>query len=93
MSRTWCQARSGKTLAVLGRSSLIGHYATRSGLKVHPEKVRAVLEMLRQTDVKSLLGFNGTVQYLAKFLPGLSDMAHPLRQVTRKNAEYIWSET
>ena len=72
---------------------LIGHYATKSGLKIHPEKVRAVLEMPRPTDVKSLLRFNGTVQYLAKFLPGLSGMAHPLRQMTRKDAEWVWSET
>ena len=72
---------------------LIGHYTTKSGLKIHPEKVRAVLEMPRPTDVKSLLRFNGTVQYLAKFLPGLSDMAHPLRQLTRKDAEWVWSET
>ena len=56
---------------------LIGHYAANSGLKVHPEKVRAVLEMPRPNHTKSLLRFNGTVEYLAKFLPRLSDMAHP----------------
>ena len=72
---------------------LIGHYATRSGLKIHLEKVRTVLEMPRPTDVKSLLRFNGTVQHLAKFLPGLSYMAHPLRQLTRKDAEWVLSET
>ena len=49
--------------------------------------------MPRPTDVKSLLRFNGTVQYFAKFLPGLSDMAHPLRQLTHKDAEWVWSET
>ena len=72
---------------------LIGHYATNSGLKIHPEKVRAVLEVPRPTDAKSLLRFNGTVQYLAKFLPHLSDMSQPLRQLTLKNAEWVWSET
>ena len=41
---------------------LIGHYATKCGLKIHPEKVRAVLEMPHPIDVKSLLRFNGTVQ-------------------------------
>ena len=71
---------------------VIGHYATKSGLKIDREKVRAVLEMPSATDIKSLLSFNGTVQYLAKFLPRLSHMAHPLRQLTRKNAEWIWSE-
>ena len=93
-----CSAR-GVKLAVeklqlcLEEVPLIGHYATKSGLKIHPEKVRAVLEMPRPTDVKSLLRFNGTVQYLAIFLPGLSDMAHPLRQLTRKDAKWVWSET
>ena len=72
---------------------LIGHYATKSGLKVHPDKVRAVLEMPRSTDVKSLLRFNGTVQYLAEFLPRLSEISHPLRQLTVKNAEWIWSDS
>ena len=72
---------------------LIGHYATKFGLKIHPEKVRAVLEMPCLNDVKSLLRFNRTVQYLAKFLPRLSDMAHPLRQLTVKNAQWVWSET
>ena len=70
---------------------LIGHYATKSGLKIHPQKVRAVHEMPRPIEVKSLLRFNETLQYLAKFSPRLSDMSHPLRQLTRKNAEWIWS--
>ena len=30
---------------------------------------------------------------MANFLPGLSDMAHPLRQLTRKDAKWVWSET
>ena len=54
---------------------LIGHYTTKSGLKVHPEKVQAALEMQRPTDARSLLRFNGTVQYLAKFLLRLSDLS------------------
>ena len=71
---------------------LIGHYAAKSGLKIRPETLQAVLSMPRLADVKSLLRFNGTVQYVAEFLPRLSDMAHPLRQLTRKTAEWIWSE-
>ena len=90
---TWCQARWEKLQLCLDEVPLTGHYATKSGLKIHPEKVRAVLEMPRPTDVKSLLRFNGTVQYLAKFLPGLSDMAHPLRQLMHKDAKWVWSET
>ena len=31
--------------------------------------------------------------YLAKFLPKLSDVSEPLRQLTRKEKEFHWSET
>ena len=70
---------------------LIGYYATKCGLKIHRKKVRAVLEMPRLTDVKCLLHFNGTVDYLAKF-PRLFDMFHPLCQRSSEEAEWVWSE-
>ena len=68
----------------------IGHYATKSGSKIHPERVWAVLEMPRPNDVKGLLRFNGTVPYLAEVLPCVSDMAHPFRQLTSKDVEWVW---
>ena len=37
----------------------------------------------------SLLGF---ITYLAKFLPRLSEVAQPLRDLTRANGKFIWSE-
>ena len=48
--------------------------------------------MPRPNDVKGLLRFNGSVPYLAKVLPCVSDMAHPLRQLTSKDVEWVWSE-
>lgn len=40
-------------------------------------------------EVLSLLGF---VNCLAKFLPKLAEIAHPLRQLTAKDAEFIWAK-
>ena len=31
-------------------------------------------------------------QYLGNFLPRLSDMAKPLRDVTQKDVEFLWDE-
>ena len=93
MFSTWREACDQTASACLEEVPPIGHYATKSGLKIHLEKVRAALEMSRPTKVKSLLRSNQTVQYLAKFLPRISDMVHPLRQLTRKNAEEkAWSD-
>ena len=68
----------------------IGHVATDKGLQVDPAKVRAITEMPTPTakaGVQRLLGF---AQYLAKFLPHLSDITKPLRDLTQRDVDWIW---
>ena len=52
------------------------------GLKADPEKIRAVTEMMPpNNNRKELRKFMGLIQYLAKFLPNLSQESAPLRQL------------
>ena len=71
----------------------IGHMATANGLKPGPGKVKALVEMPAPTDVTGVRRFLGMVQYLAKFLPRLSVMTKPLRELTQKNCEFAWQDT
>ena len=67
----------------------MGHLITSKGLEPDPDKVKAVEEMPEPTtkqELKSLLGF---VNYLSKFLPKLSEVAQPLRDLTAKEAKFI----
>ena len=68
----------------------IGHMATPEGLMAAPEKISAVMNMPQPTDVASVRRFLGMVQYLAKFLPQLSDMTQPLRVLTQKDIDFSW---
>ena len=49
--------------------------------------------MPKPTNVKSLQELLGMVQYLAKFLPSLSKVTEPLRQLEHKDALWCWLET
>lgn len=51
-----------------------GHILSAQGLKADPEKVKAVMDMPLPTDVKAVQRFVGSVTYLAKFLPRLSEV-------------------
>ncbi|CAM4713618.1 unnamed protein product [Leuciscus chuanchicus] len=73
-------------------ASYIGHRLTADGLKVDPEKVRAITQMPRPADVKSVQRLLGMVCYLAKFCPHLSDQCEPLRKLTHKDSEWNWTE-
>ena len=68
----------------------IGHIATANGLCVDPHKVQAIMEMPQPDDVAAIQRLLGLAQYLSKFLPHLSDMTKPLRELTQKDTEWTW---
>ena len=45
------------------------------------------------TDVAGVQRLNGFVNYLAIFLPGLSDVMEPIRQLTTMDVPWNWSKT
>ncbi len=77
-----------------GQSSVafMGHLLTSEGLNPDPKKVQTILEMPPPTDMKGIKRFLGMVNYLAKFLPLLSDMSQPLRNLEDKYVEWCWLE-
>lgn len=63
----------------------IGHIATSKGLRADPNKVKVILEMPKPTVVAGVQRLLGMTKYLAKFLPHLSDLTKPLRELTQRS--------
>ena len=70
----------------------IEHVASGEGLKIHPDKVRAILEIPDPEDASAVHRLIGMVTYLAKFIPKLFDITEPLRQLIRRDTEWVWSQ-
>ena len=70
----------------------MGHLLSSDGLKPDRAKVEAVTKMLRPEDVEGIQRLNGFVNYLAKFLPKLSEIMELIRRMTRKDTQWHWSE-
>jgi hypothetical protein len=59
-------------------------------LKVDPGKVKAIMQMPRPTTPEEILRLNGIV---SRFLPNLSEVMKPLRDLTHKESAWCWLET
>ena len=68
----------------------VGHTFNSEGLKPDSDKLRADEQMKAPTNKKELQTFLGFVQYLAKFLPNMSDVSALLRQLLHKEVEWHW---
>jgi len=70
----------------------VGHIISAEGLKPDPEKVRAMRDMPPPGTKEAVRRFLGSIQYLAKFLPMLSEVETPLREQTRKEVLFHWDK-
>ena len=57
------------------------------GLKRCKSKVQAKVEMKSRESKKDLQRFLGLINYVGKFIPNLSAVNKPLRQLLEKNVE------
>ena len=72
--------------------SFHGHIITKDGVKIDDKKIKAINDMQPPTDVSVVKRLCGMVQYMAKFLPDRSTILEPIRELTRKEKAWQWSE-
>jgi len=70
----------------------IGHKISARGIQPDESKVKAITEMPEPTDKKGVQRILGMVNYVAKFLPKLSEATSPLRELLHKDVHWHWDE-
>ena len=69
----------------------VGHRLTGSGLKPTQERIEAISKMRAPENHQELETILGMIAYVSKFIPGLSEMNAPLREL-KKRSEWHWSD-
>lgn len=69
----------------------LGHILGNGEIRPNPEKVKAIVDAPAPRNVKELQSFLGLMNHYGKFIPNLSNELKCLYQLTKKDAEYIWS--
>ena len=68
-----------------------GQVLTPQGLKPDPHKVDVIQNWPTPTNTTELQSFLGSVNYLCKFIPYLSDLCQPLQELLKSSNEFVWT--
>lgn len=69
----------------------LGHLISATGVQVHQEKIRAILDWPPPRNLIELRGFFGLCSYYRRFVKGFSQLGAPLTDLTKKGA-FRWIE-
>ena len=71
---------------------LLGHIVSERGIKVDPEKIKAILDMPTPRTEKEISGFLGRLQYISRFIARLTDICELIFRLLRKNQPTVWND-
>jgi hypothetical protein len=81
-----------KLAACVPALEIVGHVVCKEGRRMAKNKINKILSWPTPLDATEVRGFLGVVVYVRIFIPSLSQICVPLRRLTRKDAEFLWTE-
>lgn len=78
----------------LGTSKVtfFGHVFSGEGISPDPDKVKALQESKTPVNASAVRSFLGMAQYSSRFIPRFSTLTEPLRNLTKKQTDWQWTE-
>ena len=73
--------------------TFFGSVYSRNGVKPDSSRMKEIQELPSPTDKQKVLSFLGMVQYLSSYIPHVSELSAPLRNLTKKDVAFVWSAT
>ena len=70
----------------------LGHIIGQGVIKPDPAKITAITDMPKPENREATARLLGMATYLGKFCPNLAEITAPLRQLTKKNSQWLWGE-
>ena len=92
MEKAGYRASKKKSEFFMNETTWLGHEINENGIKQNEEKVDAILKLKAPKNTKDLKLFLWDIQYLAKFLPKLSERTDRLRKLLKKNEPWNWGQ-
>ncbi len=84
---------SGKCSICQEKIHFFGTVYNAKGAHLDPKKVEAIHALHSPTSMTELQEILGIITYMSPFIPRLSDLTQPLRELLRTNTDFIWNRS
>lgn len=72
--------------------SYLGHIFNSQGMRIDEKRINAIMNIEVPLERKGLERFLGMVNYLSRFISNYSEIAAPLRDLLKKDVEFVWNK-
>jgi hypothetical protein len=70
--------------------NFLGHIISTEGIRMDPDKIKAILEWPTPTTVKEVQAFHGLANYYRQYVGHFSDEVRPLVELFKKDKDFEW---
>ena len=77
----------------LSEVTYIGYVISAQGIKVDQDKVVDLLNMPAPNDKKGIQRLLCSLNFFVRYIPNMSTITHPLRELLGKNVPFHWTKT
>jgi len=77
---------------LVGKSGVLGSCGYKEGIKVDPQKVKAITEWSRSTNITEIRSVPGLAGYYRRFVKDFSKIASPQTNPLKKANKFEWTE-
>jgi transposase InsO family protein len=70
-----------------------GHIFSGDGIRPDPKKISGIVNASAPQNASEVRSLLGMAQYVSRFIPNYSDVTSALRELTHKDAPWVWTDT
>jgi len=92
LERQTLRLKASKCHLFQSKVTFLGHVISAARIECDPEKTMSISAWPRPPNITDVRTFCGLASYYRAFVPGFAKIAHPLHNLTQKNAAFLWTD-